>query len=558
MVVTLANRFSFQPHAVPKGRTFLALALIASALMLPRLLSAQIGLLDDGLTLRLAEDIKSDWRAPVEVMRISGRFTPAYWLFYLSRQAVLGSHPVWLFLSNWLVLLISAVCLCRFVRIAGGGERAAALSALLFLLSGPVIENFYTLSKSEVPQTLWLAASLPLVASGAPSERTWTWTAIRSGLLFGCVLLALLTKETSVVLIPISCSWLLLDTLLNHFQKTGTWSRTYAIYLLSSLLALVIFLWLRWYVALPALSQGYGAAYRLDWPSLLNSLQRWAVLGSRDFLYLIPLLASAGIWLREQNERVRRVVWNMGLWMAGWVAIFLPWPRVLEYHLLPFSLGACVLGGILLDGLLVWYGRQHQSWRQRSVALACLAGAVVLLGASIINNVSNAKVQLAVDAANARLLDFLSTLPRGATVFVNLPDPNEYVYEIRLQLHQLKERPDLTVSHLVASAESHPAASRSYYVTPLMTNQPVPSVRLAFWEGWTRQRPAALEGLLAPSPSHLADITEPARLLDIDVHQLACEAAERLIDNQICAFRREVVENRLFLYGWSVYQGQEP
>ncbi|MBM3773082.1 MAG: hypothetical protein FJW27_17710 [Acidimicrobiia bacterium] len=224
---TPLNTPEFQPRAPRQGVAVFVLLLVAGVLMLPRLRSPQLGLFDDGVVLQLAEGMPKDWSVAIELTRNTGRFMPGYWLFYGMRHMLFGVHPLALFLINWLVLVVTTICLVRFVRLAGGSRRASFAAGLLFVLCGPVIEHFYTLTKSEVPLTLWLAAALPLVAA---SPRLWgagRRAAARLGLLFVFVLMACLTKETAVVLVPISASWFLLQRLRGDVEKWESGSPGY-------------------------------------------------------------------------------------------------------------------------------------------------------------------------------------------------------------------------------------------------------------------------------------------------------------------------------------------
>lgn len=535
-----------------------SIACASAVVMLPRLLSPQLGLLDDGVTVLAGEAMEADWRAVFELTRGTGRFMPAYWVFYGARHTVFGVNPFLLFLVNWLVLFVSAACLARFVSISIGRTRPAVLAGLLFVASGPVIENFYTLGKSEVPQTLLLAASLSILAALVRADGPAKSQALWAGALFGSVLAAFLTKETSFVLIPIGGGWLLLERLRPRAEMDAASTRGHRVYFLSTLIAAGVFLSLRWYLEMPSFTAGsYSRAYRLDTASVATSLGRWVLFGSRDFLYLLPLAAGAVVWLRAGGKATQRLLLRMGLWTGGWACVFLPWPSLLEYHMLPFSLGACVAGGLLLDGLIgSCVGSGTSSPRGRRFACMALVTTALLLAASVVSSISNARVQLAVDAANGKLLGFLATLPPGATLYVNLPGSNEYVYEIDVHLRELWRRPDIAVNYLPGNPDPTVLTPQSYLVTPRMRNQPVPSVRLAFSEGDARQWQTEVDQSFGHATTLIADISQRVRLLDVDVRLLACQAVGRAADTALCAASREWVDNRELLYGWSVYQGR--
>ena len=85
------------------------------------------------------------------------------------------------------------------------------------------------------------------------------------------------------------------------------------------------------------------------------------------------------------------------VWICGWLAVYLPFSWVVEYHLLPFAFGAAAFSGVV-------------------------AG----------------------DAANYQLVRFISALLKGSVVGVNLPSPSEYVTEIGMHVRETEGRPGAT------------------------------------------------------------------------------------------------------------------
>ena len=86
-------------------RSFLLFSPVVAAffVMLPRLLSPQFGLLDDGLTLIAAGSVSRDWTAAFTMAHGAGRFFPSYFLFFYLVHAVGGSHPFWFYTVNCVV-----------------------------------------------------------------------------------------------------------------------------------------------------------------------------------------------------------------------------------------------------------------------------------------------------------------------------------------------------------------------------------------------------------------------------------------------------------------------
>ena len=82
----------------------------------------------------------------------------------------------------------------------------AWLTGLVFALSTSVIENVYTLSKAENFQVLLMVSAILLVVMAPKSAN-----GVRFWLLLGCttllILVACFTKESTLIMLPISLVW---------------------------------------------------------------------------------------------------------------------------------------------------------------------------------------------------------------------------------------------------------------------------------------------------------------------------------------------------------------
>ena len=131
-----------------RGAVVAPIALAVSR-QLPRLASPQFGLLDDGLTLQTGREVIGRWSSTLHLIPETGRFFPAYWLAYSAVFGIVGVRPLAFFTVNLLLLAGLLAVLARLVRLGGGTRLQAAIVAVLFAFSGPVVETFYTLSKAE-------------------------------------------------------------------------------------------------------------------------------------------------------------------------------------------------------------------------------------------------------------------------------------------------------------------------------------------------------------------------------------------------------------------------
>jgi hypothetical protein len=535
---------------------WLAPAALAVLVMLPRLASPQFGMLDDGLTLQTGHQTVGRWSSVVALIPETGRFFPAYWLVYSAVVGVVGVRPLAFFVFNVLVLAGLLSLLAQLVQLSGGTPRQAFVAAVLFATCGPTIEAFYTLSKAEPLQMIWIAVSLLVSAAAAREPRRWR----RAGLIAlaaAALMLGYATKETSVVLIPISLAWLAIDWSSRRLRPCGT---PFAIiYAAVNIGAAATFFALRWRYAALTLAEGtYTRAYTFDVETLGPALFRIAAWVIRDFVFLIPLCIAAVAGFRSARPEWRRGCLYACAWMGGWLGVWAPWPATFEYYLLPFAFGAAVFAGLVIGGL--WAGRTERAPRaRRRLAWSALAATALLWVPGIVNAATDGRVQLAVDRANADLVDFLAGLPLHSRVVLNTVYANEYLYELPIHLAEIKRRPDLVVQHVgLFPAGSRPPAS-VFVVTPMMANQPGPTVRIAVYEAGVRRDSMRLHEMLSGGGDLVYTTERHVRLLEVSLHRHLCRLAGRpFVDVTFCAGERGVVDGRRFTYGWRVHRLSRP
>lgn len=525
-------------------------------IMLPRFLSPQFGLLDDGVTISAARHvIAGDWSIwNMGADAGTGRFRPAYWLAYSAVYRLSGDDPFLFFLANGLVFAGITLGLVCLTRATGGRRLQAAVAGLLFALSGPAVETFYTLSKGEPFQLLWLVGSL-LVIAALPHLRS---TVGKAGVLLLAAVLVFLadaTKETSLAMIPVSLAWCLAAWFRrrNTHERRGFEARS--AYLLATVMATVVYLGLRAYFVRQATpADNYAAHYGLQLSQILATGFRWAGWLMHDFPYMVPVVGLLGVfWVLRKKAPQGGLLFDAFLWMGGWVLVFLPWgaPTV-EYFLLPFAAGCSVFSGILIgrSGRAVPQAGKTE-WSFGVTGLVLAAG---LFLTTLPNNASNGQQQLAVDAANADMLDYLaSTLPQGSMVIVNIQDPNEYVAEIALHLDVIRGRPDLVVNHFsYQEALLSPEVDPPYVVlAPSVENQPRLAVRMGVIEPTVRQWNESMLQFLGGSLEVEYETERRFRLLTVDLLRVFCPLFPA---REYCHVAGPAIDRRLFSYGWTVYR----
>jgi hypothetical protein len=517
--------------------------------MLPRLASPQFGLLDDGATLASSREIVGgDWSPGDEAVK--GRFRPAYWLYHAGIFALAGESPFAFFAGNTLVLAASTAGLIAFIlRISGKPFQAWATGAL-YVLAGPVIETFYTISKAEHLQVLWIVLSLlailPFRRSISKGRSALFFLLASLGLGLACI-----SKETSLVMVPVSLGWLALGFLRRDpLTRKGTLKARGAYFLACLLTAGLYFVWRSFFLSggLTA-GEGYASQYQFTLDRILESSIRWSGWLLRDYFFLLPLALAWGIVLFRKRARPDLLYLDLILWTAAWIALFLPWQFTVEYYMLQAAAGFSAIAALMLQDLLDIGGLPGRAWQAATYACLVLSGFLWIL--TLFNNSTNARVQLAVDAANSELLAYLSeSSPEEGMVLVNLPDQNQYIREIGLLLAHLHDRPDIRVEAFDPETLGAGQPPGAVIVTPFVDNQPLLAVRLGVYEegadAWNRE----LKEALGPDSQPVERIDRQFRLASLDLPRLFCPIVKQL---DFCRGASPLYDRRLFRYGWEVY-----
>ncbi|HTS17799.1 MAG TPA: hypothetical protein VMP11_09520 [Verrucomicrobiae bacterium] len=521
---------------------------LALVIMLPRLLQPHFGLLDDGVTLSASQGV-GGWTLPFHMSGDTGRFCPVYWAYYRAIYKIVGARPLLFFGAQCVLLAATVAGLIHFGRLVGASRFQAGTAGLFFVVSGPVIENFYTISKAEPIQVLLLLCSLILAeycARQGALKRQIGFVLVIAGML----LMANGAKETSLVMIPISMALLAVTLVRKRWRREGPPVRDSILFVFATLVAGMAFLLLRKHFSTSSIASGsYTKAYSLV--NVHDSAWRLLAWLIRDFPQLLPLGVVAGLSYKQRNLSQSRLLWLSVIWMLFWMGIFAPWHSCLEYYLLPFAMGSALFFGLTVaEGIDML--SQPGKGIPRVVAAICMVVAVWLTQFTVINNITNARVQLNVDRVNSKLVRFLAGLPVDSRVLINLLEPNEYTYEVGVHLRDLNRRPDLHVDYFRFQTATPTEPTTTYYVaSPLMTNQLLPSVRVAVDESTANVMTECLAGFLGETDPLVYHSQAAFPLLDIGFQRILCGLG---VDGLDCGVPRAFVEGRTFLYGWQVHR----
>ena len=527
-------------------------ALLALALMIPRILSPQFGLFDDAVTLRVAHGISSGNWDVLSFESSAGRFRPLYWLQYTLVDLLAGDNPLWFFFWNGFVLVVVSLELMALTRRLGATKGQAWLTGVFFVTSGPVVENAYTLSKPELLQAGLLLAALLAILSDHPRPAA-NRMPIVSGLI-GAVFffLAALVKETSLLMLPIALAWFALSLARNEPLGERVRIRLTAVLVVAALAGVAGYFALRSQFLQLALTGGtYSNNFEWTLSRFADSAIRWSGWLIRDFAFLLPLGLLPLFDRRHRMERGAGLIVPGLVWTAAWVVIYLPWEFTVEYYMLPVALGTSSLAAAFLVPTVRSIRQDPAGRRGRHLPLLVLAAAAWLM--TLPNNLSNARIQLAIDQANTRILEYVATIlsPSG-TVIVNIQYANEYAVAIEDQLRVLYGigAADVDIYDPRVGLDSQ-REDELPIMSPFVNNQPLLTVRTGVVEDtqtyWNQALAETLDRTLTPT----FHVESRLRLMVVNLHQILCPL---IPERPHCAGTTRLIDTREFRYGWDAYR----
>ncbi len=365
-----------------------------------------------------------------------------------------------------------------------------------------------------------------------------------------------LSKEIAIVILPIALLWYLTALICERRSAGRERTNMAAAYLLASLGSVIGYTFLRVsYLPSGWQLQGYSGNYTLTLEQIKASVIRWTGWLIRDYLYLLPLLIGAAITWITNRER-SGLVWllSSAIWTGGFIVIFLPWYYMVEYFILPAALGLSAMIGVCAAALIGAL-RTGPLWR-RSISGFTLGLSFLLLTPSLLAGISNARIQLAVDAVNTRMLhELVASAPPNATVIVNIQDPNEYVEEIALHLEAYHARPDLGVEAF-AFPETLPRGTY-YILEPKIKGQPRLTVRMGVYQPTQETWNQSLQTYFASHPGwqEIGYFRQGFTRFNLHLLYLFCPFVQT---RSFCAQPSPVFDRAFFEYGWTIYRLDVP
>lgn len=523
--------------------------LLAFLILLPRLLSPQFGLMDDAVTLSQSQKfLTGDFSMSKDLE--AGRFRPVYWLYYAIIYALAGYHPFWYFLGNLVLIFILLIEIRQLIKRSGGAEWQVLLVSCLFLFSMPIIENFYTLSKGEPLQLIFLLGAV-LFLTPKPSDKPkipWGKSLLAALLL----LMAILIKETAIAMLPLAILWALYSTFANDTKIKSSQQNYWALAGAATLAVLIYFGFRQIFHNTSLLGGTYTDRYLVDLGETLQKLLRWITQYAFYFHYTVPFILL-WIWFTIKKvaveAKLKFELFRWGAWWLLWFVIYIPWNYAEIYYLLPFAFGGALLIGLTAPVFLRALKEMKSASRVVTVILGILTGLLFLL--TLPNYRTDAKTQLAFDQANDEMLTYIKdAAPKDSTVLMNLQTSNEYFELTDLYLKEHYQRADVDFQILdEAQMETISDQTGDIVLMPFIDNQPTLTVRAGVEETY---QDIWNETLLTETSGHrqqLADYEETFQLSNINLPVILCKFG---LDAGFCQNPDPLFDFRLFTYGWEI------
>lgn len=530
---------------------FLLPLAIVILIMVPRLASPQFGLLDDGAMLAEVRQILSGNLSMSHDLQ-AGRFRPLYWGYFTLIYSLAGPNPFWFYFSQTCLLLILVVEIQVLIKKMGMKAWQGLVASLVFLLSVPIIENFYTLSKGEPAQLVFLLLAL-IVFEDMKANQDIACQFWQGASVFFSILAAMLVKETTLALLGIAALWAGIDALRKKISfRNGKWASL--IFLGAVLLGILAAFGLRALWGTPSITGGtYTGRYDFSLMPLLNRLTRWLTLYAFYFHYLLPLtvLTLILIW---QTDRLQ---WSQGdaliywlIWIAAWVAVLIPWEFTEVYYLLPFSLGIAILIGTLAPQWIKAFKRKNaRGWFKKT--LLGLSFALFLM--TLTNFTTHARTQLIIDRINQKMLYSVQNItPQNGDVLIGIENPTEYVVNIERFLLDRYGRADIQYDYV--SLETLGVLhhfSKGILVLPYVRNLPDLILRTGVEEKFTIDWREVIIYEMGDRLKQLDRERDSIRLFNINLPVLLCPL---IGERGFCETPDPIIDTREFRFGWEVYQ----
>ena len=437
----------------------------------------------------------------------------------------------------------------------GANDWQILLTSLIFIFSIPIIENYYTLSKGEVLQLVFILAGLiclQKLKETNSARKTWLYAILT----FISILSAIWAKETTYIMLPLAALWAAY-VLYQRKQIPCKEQRAYLIFfgvVLAS--AAVNFLILSLLDTTLASGDSYASQYAFTLQAMISRAPRWITLYAFYFPYLLPLVVVVLMILFNKSinhSAARHDLFFFGVWILAWSTGFLPWEYAEAFYLLSFSVGISIMVGLLtpyIKSMII-----QGSKIQRGVMASMVILFIVLFSASLTHYRTHALTQLAFDRMNSQMLTTTKEiLPEDGDLIMGVNTYNEYVQNSE---HYLIDQDgmnritfDFVSLEVLLGIQSR---SDAIVVLPFINHQPMLLLRAGVEEEFTMAWVEEIEQTLDGQLGSVAHFRDGFQINNINLPVLACPI---LGSRGFCVNPDPFFDTRKFSYGWDIYQIQ--
>ena len=530
---------------------FLLPFIIAALIMLPRLISPQFGFFDDARMLAQSKTLlQGDFSMSHD--KEAGRFRPVYWLYYTVIYFFAGYRPFWFFIGHLLIFFILLYELRLILKDMGFSDLQILITSLIFILTMPIIENFYTLSKGEPLQLLFILAAVIVSYQGNSPARFDYKRILLSAF---AILMAILVKETAIVMLPIFFLWTLINFLFRKSDPKQSHKLSLSL-MISAILAVGAYFLLRsLWGATALLGGGYTDRYQFEVISLTQKILRWATQFAFYFHYLLPIIFLLVLLLffykNALSEKEKRLLFIWGTWSLLWYGILIPWEYAELYYLLPFGFGISIILGIIIPPILKLINSGQKIQHRLIMVLSILA--CVLFVLTLPNYVTDANTQLTFDQINDDMLAFLTDYASNdETIYINIQRSNEYSEKLEVYLREHYQLREITYDNIDAELmETIDEETGAVILMPFIKNQPRLTVRAGVEEAYQRQWNEKLLETTESKREPIEEFERSFRISNINLPVLICPI---LGNRGFCENPDPIIDTRLFVYGWEIFE----
>lgn len=411
-------------------------------------------LVDDGESLRIVNKVSETfpntlWLFSAEAEH--GRLRSVYWLFQIVEFKLFGLNPSLHHLFHIGLFSLAAILLYFLIKKISQNWLAGFFSSSFFIFFSPHFENLYKLGPPEIWLTLLLLVFfwiLLKIYEFKPDDSKRITLLILSSFLF---FLALLTKETAVVLIPFVL-FLGLIFLLKSEAKDKNYARL--LFLLGGVFTLLV-ISLRIVARAFGIQGGYTTFYDFSTRQIYLASKGYFTIISQSSGLLFWILISSFIFeilgyfliFRKNTDFVPRLI--LLAWFFFFLAIQLPWFFIMGRYLTPAMIGLSGFFGVQLAILLgyfwqFWRKKKLKLWLYPAVIILILASMVMFLDSNLKQIEKVYKRVIQSEKQNSEVVEYLAkNTAFGKTIYFNVTQGDEYFYEAPLHFDFFYKRSDL-------------------------------------------------------------------------------------------------------------------